>query len=415
MSDRPILAGALGALVIAFSGILVRLAEVSPSTAAFFRCAYALPLLGALAWVERRRYGARSRRDRLLAFGAGVFFAADLVTWHYSIDAVGAGLATVLGNVQVVLVGLIAWAALGERPENRTLAAIPIVFLGVVLISGVIGVGAYGDDPALGAVYGTFTAITYALFILILRQGNSDIRRPAGPLFDATLTGALFSGLAGVAIGDMDWAPGAESQALAGPARALLAGARLAPDLRLAAAAACRAHLDPADAAAREHGLPRRRAALRGAVGAPARGGGGGAGRRGGGHDQAARAGGRARLSLSAARTGALARTGFTAKVMDGLAPSASLGDLSNDPGDDRLRDPRGFRGTLLRDGDEGYDDARRVFNASIDRRPGADRPMRRRGRREGALAFAREQGLDVSVRGGGHSVAGHASWTAAW
>jgi drug/metabolite transporter (DMT)-like permease len=195
VSDRPILAGALGASVIAFSAILVRLAEVSPSTAAFFRCAYA-----------------RSRRERLLAFGAGVFFAADLVTWHYSIAAVGAGLATVLGNVQVVLVGLIAWAALGERPENRTLAAIPIVFMGVVLISGVIGAGAYGDDPALGAIYGTLTAITYALFILILRQGNSDLRRPAGPLFDATLAGALFSGLAGVAIGDMDWAPGLESQ-----------------------------------------------------------------------------------------------------------------------------------------------------------------------------------------------------------
>ena len=51
MTDRPILAGVLGALVIAFSAILVRLAEVSPSTAAFFRCAYALPLLGLLAWI----------------------------------------------------------------------------------------------------------------------------------------------------------------------------------------------------------------------------------------------------------------------------------------------------------------------------------------------------------------------------
>jgi len=46
----------LGALVIAFSGILVRVSEVSPSTAAFFRCAYALPLLALLAWLEDRRY-----------------------------------------------------------------------------------------------------------------------------------------------------------------------------------------------------------------------------------------------------------------------------------------------------------------------------------------------------------------------
>jgi drug/metabolite transporter (DMT)-like permease len=213
VNERPVLAGALGALVIAFSAILVRLSEVSPATAAFFRCAYALPVLGLLAWIERRRFGPRSRRERLLALGAGPLFAADLVCWHYSIEAVGAGLATVLGNIQVVFVGLLAWALLGERPENRTLAAIPIVFLGVVLISGVIGAGAYGDDPLLGVVYGLFTAISYALFLLVLRHGNADLRRPAGPLFDATLSGAVFCAIAGVVIGDLDWVPGLESQA----------------------------------------------------------------------------------------------------------------------------------------------------------------------------------------------------------
>jgi drug/metabolite transporter (DMT)-like permease len=210
---RPVLAGALGALVIAFSAILVRLAEVSPATAAFFRCAYAVPVLGLLAWLERRRFGTRPRRDRVLAWVAGVMFAADLTFWHHSIEAVGAGLGTVLGNTKVVLVGVLAWVALGERPANRSLIAVPVVFVGVVLISGVIGSGAYGDDPLLGVVFGVLTAITYALFILILRHGNADDRRPAGPLFDATLSGALFSALGGIAVGDIDWAPGAEAQA----------------------------------------------------------------------------------------------------------------------------------------------------------------------------------------------------------
>ncbi|MDQ3065974.1 MAG: EamA family transporter, partial [Actinomycetota bacterium] len=48
-----------GAITIAFSGILVRLADVEPSTAAFFRCLYALPFLAPLAWWERSRFGAR--------------------------------------------------------------------------------------------------------------------------------------------------------------------------------------------------------------------------------------------------------------------------------------------------------------------------------------------------------------------
>ena len=213
MMDRPELAGALGALVIAFSAILVRLAEVSPSTAAVFRCFYALPLLALLAWHERSRYGPVARRDHVLALVAGVCLAADLTFWHHSIEAVGAGLATVLANVQVVLVGLMAWAWLGERPERRSLMAIPVVFVGVVLISGAVGAGAYGEDPLLGVIYGTLTALSYALFLLILRQGNSDIRRPAGPLFDATLSAGVFSAIGGMAVGDLDWVPDLEAQA----------------------------------------------------------------------------------------------------------------------------------------------------------------------------------------------------------
>jgi drug/metabolite transporter (DMT)-like permease len=213
VTDRPVLAGVLGALVIAFSGILVRLAEVSPSTAAFFRCAYALPVLVLLAWLEDRRFGRRPLRERVPLWVAGLMFAADLTFWHHSIEAVGAGLATVLGNIQVVFVGLLAWAALGERPDNRALASTPVVVAGVILISGVVGTGAYGDDPLMGVIFGLLTAITYALFILILREGNVDVRRPAGPLFDATLSAAVFSALGGIVVGDIAWAPGLEPQA----------------------------------------------------------------------------------------------------------------------------------------------------------------------------------------------------------
>jgi drug/metabolite transporter (DMT)-like permease len=211
--QRPLGFAAAGALVIAFSAILVRLAEVSPSTAAVFRCAYALPLLGLLAYRERQLYGPRPARERQIALVAGVFFAADLTFWHHSIGQVGAGLATVLANVQVVLVGVIAWLALGERPDRRRALAVPVVLLGVVLISGAIGSNAYGKNPGLGAVFGLATAVAYAVFILLLRRAGADARRPAGPLFDATLSSTVAAAIAGIVVGDIDFLPGLEAQA----------------------------------------------------------------------------------------------------------------------------------------------------------------------------------------------------------
>ena len=50
-----------GALTIAFSAILVRLAEVEPSTAAVFRCAYAVPVLALIAWTSAAASGRAPR------------------------------------------------------------------------------------------------------------------------------------------------------------------------------------------------------------------------------------------------------------------------------------------------------------------------------------------------------------------
>jgi drug/metabolite transporter (DMT)-like permease len=197
----------LGAIAIAFSSILVRLSHASPSTAAIFRCAYALPVLGLLTWLEDRRLGSRSWRQRRVAVGAGVFFAADLIMWHHSIADVGAGLATVLANIQVVLVPLVAWAVLAERPKGRVLGALPLALIGVLLISGALEHGAFGRDPTRGAAFGLGAGVAYVGFLLLLRRGGADLRRPAGPLFDATATATLACVIAGLLIGDADLAP----------------------------------------------------------------------------------------------------------------------------------------------------------------------------------------------------------------
>ena len=61
-------------------------------------------------------------------------------------------------------------------------------------------------QPRLGAVgwlrwtWRQLTSMRTALFLLLLRHANTDLRRPAGPLFDATLSAAVFCALAGIAI-----------------------------------------------------------------------------------------------------------------------------------------------------------------------------------------------------------------------
>jgi drug/metabolite transporter (DMT)-like permease len=207
LSRRPGAVAVAGALTIAFSAILVKLADVEPATAAIFRCFYALPALGLLAWLEDRRYGPRPLRSRRLAIPAGIFFAADLIFWHHAIGDVGAGLATVLGNLQVVVVPFAAWLVLGERVQPRLLAALPLVCSGVVLISGVLETGAYGAHPMRGVIYGILTGLSYAAFILVLRQAGSDLRRPAGPLFDATAVATVAALIAGIAVGEADLVP----------------------------------------------------------------------------------------------------------------------------------------------------------------------------------------------------------------
>ena len=125
---RPVLSGLAGATAIAFSAILVR----SPTRARARRRCSAAPTPCRCWPCSPRASRACTGRDRGATAGsasrAGVLFSADLITWHHSIANVGAGLATVLGNLQVVLVAFAAWAVLGERPERRIIVAVPVVF-----------------------------------------------------------------------------------------------------------------------------------------------------------------------------------------------------------------------------------------------------------------------------------------------
>jgi len=187
------LAAVAGIVSISFSAIFMRLASASPTTAAFFRAAYALPIL-LVAWLWVRARDSRDRRSRLLAFGAGLILALDLFVWQLAIDRIGAGLAVVLAAVQVLIVGALAWVFYRERPTVTALAVVPVMIIGVAMISGVGRSDSYGSDPILGTVFGLATAFTYAGFLLAFRHSNRTHLAPApGPVLDATIGTAVGS------------------------------------------------------------------------------------------------------------------------------------------------------------------------------------------------------------------------------
>jgi drug/metabolite transporter (DMT)-like permease len=206
---RPMLTAILGAASISSSGILVTLAGAGPITTAFFRCALALPVLALLAILEQRRLGPRPLATRLSAMTAGVFLAVDLVLWNHAIADVGAGVATVLGNLQVLFVAVFAWLVLRERPGRQYLVMLPVVMVGVVLVAGMVGGHASGVSPLAGIGFGVGTSAAYACFLLILRSSSGQTPHVAGQLADATVGATAGAALIGLLLGgfqlDIGW------------------------------------------------------------------------------------------------------------------------------------------------------------------------------------------------------------------
>lgn len=162
-------------------------------TVSFFRAFYAVPVLLVLHVLSRNKVS-RTRRQRVLSIVAGLILAGNHAAWHVAIELMGAGLATVVGSTHVVIMMVVAWLLLGERPTGLGLGAAPVVMLGVVLISGVVGTPPTGQSPLRGVLFGILMASCYVAFLLLLRHAGSGGVSSVATLLDATL-GAAVGGL----------------------------------------------------------------------------------------------------------------------------------------------------------------------------------------------------------------------------
>jgi drug/metabolite transporter (DMT)-like permease len=197
-----------GVCCISTSAILITLSEVPPTQAAFYRNLFAaglwlipygftrplrpLPMkeggelvcrIGWLAPVVHRLSGP------VILVALSFFFAIDLWAWHRAIIYIGAGPATLMGNLQVVFVSLLAVVLFGDRLKKMFW---PGTFLALGGIAMLTLTNPLGSNVQLGIVCGVFTALTYSVFLIFLKYLEQYQTTPQQTLFWLAALTALF-------------------------------------------------------------------------------------------------------------------------------------------------------------------------------------------------------------------------------
>jgi len=163
-----ILALFVGAVTIAFAPILVRLSEVGPSATGFHRFLLAIPLYWAMAATLPRATVAEgserptSVRDFVLIPMAGVYLAADVAVWHYSIQMTTVANSTLLANVAPVFVVLAGWILFGTRVTGTYMIGLAAAMTGVFILSRASL--SLSEEHFIGDLLGVLTAVFYAAY-----------------------------------------------------------------------------------------------------------------------------------------------------------------------------------------------------------------------------------------------------------
>ena len=203
-------------VALAFGPLFVRLADVGPVAAAFWRMALALPLIAIAATVVAGRglAGARARpadlpaRSWLLLAGAGIAFAADLGSWHVGILGTTLANATLFGNSATFIFPLYGFLVARRWPSRAQALALALAALGAGLLMG----RSYQLDPGhlVGDLLCVLAGVLYAVYFVMM----ADVRRTLAPLpalalssLAALLPLYALALLLGERIGPGDWTP----------------------------------------------------------------------------------------------------------------------------------------------------------------------------------------------------------------
>ncbi|MCP4922458.1 MAG: DMT family transporter [bacterium] len=194
-----IVAAIVASILIGISPIFVRLSEVGPIATAFYRLFLAIPFL--LTWTMYDNVKGKEARfpskpqEYFWLMTAGVFFALDLVCWHWAITMTSVMHASLLNNMTTVFVTGFAWLIFGARPTKSLSLGIICALVGACVLT-LQGSGEAGGESVSGDFLALLSAVFFSGYILIAKHLRSLFTVPtimAWSAFSTLYTLALVS------------------------------------------------------------------------------------------------------------------------------------------------------------------------------------------------------------------------------
>jgi drug/metabolite transporter (DMT)-like permease len=199
-----------GNAALAAGPLFVRLADVGPVAAGFWRLALALPVLALLAWRQGNGAAGWAGVKGVLALAAigGLFFAADLASWHVGIHYTKMANATLFGNsASLILAGTTLLLA-RRLPRGTEALALLFACAGAALLMRESGEA--GQSRLIGDLLCLLAGVLYAGYMLTMQRARGALASwPTLAL--STASGVLPLLLLALALGEQviphEWTP----------------------------------------------------------------------------------------------------------------------------------------------------------------------------------------------------------------
>ena len=160
----------IGAIAIAFSPIFVRFSDVDPIMTAFYRIFISLPFFlffSSFNIIEKVKFP-EFNNSYVIFLVSGIFFALDLICWHWSIKLTTVSKATFLSNLAPIVVIIFSLIFLKERFSKFFYLAALLSMVGMLMLLGESF--KFNKSQFIGDLLGVLTAVWYGSYIVTISQ-----------------------------------------------------------------------------------------------------------------------------------------------------------------------------------------------------------------------------------------------------